>query len=549
MSADTVTAPPAPTRELPRRDAPAHGLRRFVPERLDGRTVAVALIALIVVSVLLRTRGLHVYLWIDEGLSVGIAGHPLSHIPGLLRQDGSPPLFYLILHVWMALRGRSEVATHELSLLFAILSIPSAFWAASSMFGRRAGLIAAVLAAGVPYLTVYAQETRMYALMVFISVFVATGFVQVFVYRRRRYLPLFSIALTAALYTHNWGLFLGVMCGVAFLWCVYAQPEDRRGLWRDGLIGFGVVVVLFAPWLPTVIYQAKHTGAPWDLPPVIWSLSQGTYFITGGRGVAMLLLLGGGMGLAALRFTPVLSGRRIVALAPGGEPEVVRERLSAQSLLILALGTYLFAWAYSKVSPAWTPRYFAVIIGPLLLLFGLALARAARFGLVVLALACCFWVLDPRSHNVATKSNVAMVAAQMKPYLGHNVLVLSTQPEQVPTIAYYLPSVKHYATPLGPTADPRVVDWRDALAKMERPTVHRVLMGVMAHVTRGEQVLLVLPLHFPKTPTYMKMIIRASGGWSQYLNNDPRLHYVTTAYWGYKSAGVAVQAYLYNVVR
>jgi hypothetical protein len=549
MSTDTITAPPAPPRELSRDDAPARGLRRLTSIGLTARTVAIALLVIVAVSVFLRTRGLHFYLWIDEGLSVGIAGHPLSQIPGLLRQDGSPPLYYLLLHVWMAIRGRSEVSTHELSLLFALLSIPAAYWAASSLFDRRTGLIAAVLAAGVPYLTVYAQETRMYALMVLISVFVAASFVQVFVYRRRRHIPLFSISLTAALYTHNWGLFFGVACGGAFLWCLYAQPEDRRGLWRDGLIAFGVVVLLFAPWLPTVVYQAQHTGAPWDLPPVVWSLSQGTYFITGGRGVAMVLLLGAGVGLAALRFLPAVSGRRLIPLAPDAAPEVTRERLSAQALLILALGTYLFAWAYSKVSPAWTPRYFAVIIGPLVLLFALGLARAARFGLVALALACCFWVLDPVTHHKEVKSNVALVAAQMKPYLHSDVLALSTQPEQVPTIAYYLPKITHYATPLGPTPDPRVVDWRDALAKVERPTVHRVLMGVMAHVTPGEQVLLFLPLHFPKTPTYMKMINRASAGWSQYLNSDPRLRYVTTAYWGYKNSGVGVQAYLYDVVK
>lgn len=548
MSADTITAPTAPPREAPR-ETGARDRRLSAALRLSPSTVAVALVVMVAVSLYLRTRGLNFYFWVDEGLSVGIAGHPLHEIPGLLRQDGSPPLYYVILHVWMSLFGRSETATHELSLLFGMLTIPAAYWAASSLFGRRTGLIAAVLAAGLPYLTAYAQETRMYALMTLLSLFVAAGFVHAFVYRRRRYLPMFSVALAAALYTHNWGLFLGALCGVAFLWCLYAQPADRRGLWRDGLIGFGVVVVLFAPWLPTVVYQARHTGAPWDLPPVFWSLTSGSYYLTGGRGVAMVLLLGGGMGLAALRFLPVISRRRVVALAPGAEPEVARERLSAQSLLILALGTYLLAWAYSKISPAWAPRYFAVLVGPLLLLFALGLARAARFGLVALALACCFWVLDPVATHQDSKSNVALVASQMKRYVTADTLVLSTQPEQVPTIAYYLPQVRHFATPLGPTPDPRVVDWRNALAKVERPTVHKVLMPLMAGVHAGQQVLLIIPLRFPKAPTYMKMIDRASSAWSAYLNSDPRLRYVTTAYWGQSQTGQPVQAYLYDVVR
>lgn len=44
-------------------------------------------------SLYLRTRALGSSFWIDEGLSVGIASHPLADIPGLLRQDGSPPLY------------------------------------------------------------------------------------------------------------------------------------------------------------------------------------------------------------------------------------------------------------------------------------------------------------------------------------------------------------------------------------------------------------------------------------------------------------------------
>jgi hypothetical protein len=551
MSADTFTAPTAPPRDREGREGggpPRRTLGLPTRLRLSRATIAVALIVFAAVSVYLRTRGLHFYLWIDEGLSVGIASHPFSEIPSLLRQDGSPPLYYLILHVWMSLAGRSEVSTHELSLLFALLTIPASYWAAASLFDRRTGLIAGALAAGTPYLTVYGQETRMYALMALLSVIVAASFVHVFAYRHRRYLPVFSVSLAAALYTHNWGLFLGLMCGVAFLWCTYARPaDDRRPMWRDGLIGFGVVALLFAPWLPTLVYQVQHTGAPWDLPPVIWSLSQGSYFLVGGRGVAMTLLLAGGVGLAAVGILPVLVGRRPVPIAHGVDVKTARLRLSAQSLLILGLGTVLFAWAYSKITPAWAPRYFAAIVGPLLLLFALGLARAGRLGIVALALAACFWLLDPPSHHREVKSNVALVAEQMRPYLKSDVLVLSTQPEQVPTISYYLPSVHRFATPLGPTPDPHVVDWRDALKRVERPTVHKVLIPVTAQLRPGEQILLVIPLHFPKKPTYMAMINRASAAWSYYLNNDSRLRYVTTAYWGYHNTGVGVQAYLYDV--
>src|SRR5438046_2293569 len=82
---------------------PARGCRR--PLTRDLVWVGACLLALTLGSLAIRTYAIHVHFWIDEGLSVGIASHPLSKIPALLRQDGSPPLYYLLLHVWMSWFG------------------------------------------------------------------------------------------------------------------------------------------------------------------------------------------------------------------------------------------------------------------------------------------------------------------------------------------------------------------------------------------------------------------------------------------------------------
>src|SRR5215210_3760214 len=116
-------------------------------------------------SVVLRIRDIDAGFWIDEGLSVGIADRPLADIPGVLRLDGSPPLYYMLLNVWMELFGRSESATHALALVCAVLAVPAAWWAARA-FGTTAAWVAALLMATNPFVTQYAQETRMYALVV-----------------------------------------------------------------------------------------------------------------------------------------------------------------------------------------------------------------------------------------------------------------------------------------------------------------------------------------------------------------------------------------------
>ena len=117
---------------------------------LSARSTTVALTAtglglLALASLYLRTRFIGAAFWIDEGLSVGIAQHALSDIPGLLQQDGSPPLHYMTLHVWMNAFGTTEEATQSLSLVFALLSVPAAYWAAGRVWGPRAAWFRASL--------------------------------------------------------------------------------------------------------------------------------------------------------------------------------------------------------------------------------------------------------------------------------------------------------------------------------------------------------------------------------------------------------------------
>ena len=54
-------------------------------------------------------------MWLDEALTVNIAKAPLHLIPHLLRADGAPPLYYLLLHFWMKVFGTSDLGARSLS--------------------------------------------------------------------------------------------------------------------------------------------------------------------------------------------------------------------------------------------------------------------------------------------------------------------------------------------------------------------------------------------------------------------------------------------------
>jgi hypothetical protein len=465
---------------------------------------ALALVLLVGVSLFLRTRAIGVGFWIDEGLTVGIASFPLPEIPGVLRQDGSPPLYYMLLHLWMEAFGRSEEATHALSLLFALLSIPTALWAGWSLFGRRVGWIAALFAALNPFLTIYAQETRMYSLVILLS-FVGTGcFVHAFVFRRRRYLPAFAAVLALLLYTHNWAIFFAAGA-VAALAVVARETQDRRELVRDAALAFGAAGLAYLPWVPTLVYQALHTGAPWSNPPSPLELVGGFSAVLAGQGSLVAVVLAGGVGLV-----------RVVEGRPSAE------RTAILAVLTLAFGTLLAGWIFSQFTPAWANRYLGVLVGPVVLVVAAGLPRAGRLGLVALALVVLFW-----SGYWATdeKSNVAKLERLFGDQVRAGDVILSTQPEQVPVIAYYFGYEHEYASPLGPFPDPRVMDWRDALSELRAATPETTLEPILAGMDEGERLVLIRPLirsERPWSAPWTELVRERSFEWSVKLAADER---------------------------
>ena len=465
--------------------------------------------ALLAVSVLLRTRELGVGFWIDEGLSVGIADHPLTDIPGVLRQDGSPPLYYMLLHLWLGPAGRSEEAVHGFSVLCAVLCVPVAFWAGWTLWGRRTAWIAALLAAVNPFMTQYAQEGRMYALVMLLGMVSLTCWLQAFTTGadtvRRAPAIGFAVAFAAMLYTHNWALFFGAATGLAWLYLVWrARGEERRRLLVGGAIAYGGAVVLYAPWLPNALYQAAHTGAPWAKAPTLEHFASVPSRILGE--VAELgVFLAAGSGVLALLRRRGAPGRAVAAL------------------IAIAVLTFVLAWIGSQLSPAWANRYLAAGVAPLLLLAAAGFAHAGRLGLVGLAVVAVLWAIDGAPSE---KSNVRTVAEAIGPSLRPGDLVVATQPEQIPVLHYYLPGGLRYATLTGRVSDTGVADWRDGVERLEQTSAARDLAPLVAALEPGRRLALVVPQIYAVgrwSAPWTRLVRLRSEEWLQYVSNDPRL--------------------------
>jgi mannosyltransferase len=504
----TTVAPPPP-RLIPR-VTDVRAPRWF--ERLPNWAIAGgSLLVLMGLSGFLRSYFISGQFWMDEAITTGIASHSLSAIPGILRHDGSPPLFYLLLHFWIRVFGTSEAATHALSLLFGLLTVPAGMWAGWSLFGRRAGLLAAVLFAFSTWLTTYAQETRMYELMGLLGILATACFVHGFVFRRRKYVGLFALCLALMLYTHAWGMFFaaGAVLALVPVW-LNTAPELRRGLVRDAVLAFLGAGILFLPWLPNFIYQSGHTGAPWAPPPRFGAPVLLSRDLLGGDRIMVTLLVALIIGLAPLFTKAYRRGREATAM---------------WALIVLPIATLLLAWLASQITPAFVSRYFAPVLASILLLAAWGASRSGIVGIVAIVLSVVF-VAHVSSYTPQYKSDMKDISGEMTPLLHQGDLVILGQPEQVPLAWYYLPGGLRYANALGPVSDPTYFNWVYALRRFQHTPAAPTLEPLLASLRPGQQVLFIRPLTEGAQnwqADWTLLVRRRSAQWGALLASDPRL--------------------------
>lgn len=113
---------------------------------------------------LLGTKGM----WLDETFSVWLASHSVVEmLHWTVKIDQHPPLYYLLLHSWIARFGDMPYYVRLLSVLFGAGTIPMIYLIGKRLSGAMVGLAAAVFLALSPFHIYFAQETRMYTLLTF----------------------------------------------------------------------------------------------------------------------------------------------------------------------------------------------------------------------------------------------------------------------------------------------------------------------------------------------------------------------------------------------
>ena len=137
-----------------------------VPRKISFEVVALGFITILCAALSIYHLGA-ASLWSDEMFSryyADLFGVHYALTDGLSKET-NPPTYYLLLRGWIALWGASEAALRSLSVVAGILCVPVTYLLGRELAGKSLGLLGALLFALCPTSLYFAQETRVYALL------------------------------------------------------------------------------------------------------------------------------------------------------------------------------------------------------------------------------------------------------------------------------------------------------------------------------------------------------------------------------------------------
>lgn len=208
--------------------------------------------------------------WRDEAFSIILAQKPTLQLIETTAKDFSPPLYYLVLKIWIFVFGNSEIATRALSVIMflGLVFITLRFLRQKIRLSKAKTAIVLVLICFSPILTYYAFETRMYSMIAFLS---AYSWIALLSGKRK----VFVITSALALYSHYSQIF------VFASQLLYILIQDGRfnitsaklsvSTWSREIIA---IIISYLPWVIYFIYQHSdiYSQSFWTSKPSLSNL-------------------------------------------------------------------------------------------------------------------------------------------------------------------------------------------------------------------------------------------------------------------------------------
>ena len=313
-------------------------------------------------------------LWFDEIFSIHAAEMDWRNLFWFVAQDLiHPPLFYVLLKIWIIVVGESLFWLRFFPVLFSLLAV-----APFVLLCRQLNFSALAIAVALSFFAVngslikYAQEIRMYSLLLFLALVSLWLFVR-FLNTGKGFL-FFVIVNILLVYSHYFGWL--IIASEIFAGLILAREKLKRIF-----IMPAAVLVSYAPWIYAV-WQASKINSNvgqnigWMTKPnfttvfqFAFDLFEPIYFQNTNRDQLIIVLIT----LTIIAVSIIVFG---FFLAEWKNENAV-ERRNFLLLLIFLFTPILLAFAASWILPysVWGTRHLIIAFAPLVILFGIIFSK------------------------------------------------------------------------------------------------------------------------------------------------------------------------------
>lgn len=367
--------------------------------------------------------------WRDEAFSYLMAKLPLHTLLWSTAQDANPPLYYVLLKVWMGFFGSSEIAIRSLSLIFFWATLYIVFLILNDIYklSEKKSIAYLLLFMINPLLHYYAFEARMYSMMAFFATLLFYAIMKKN-YRLYAYTALF------ALFTHYF-LILVIAFQVLFALLWFTKTEKKHLL-----LPLLKVSVWYIPWIILLLFARPPVGQSfWILTSKFKDLLLLPAIIFTGyeRGTGVIY-----------SYLPYLSFVIMGIIAVCMHFRVFHQKKRYLVLLLgWALGIPLFIFILSFWKPVFLPRYLIFVTVGLLTLLIVCIEgiknRYVRIGTVAL-LVIFSLTFASAQVSLRTKSPLKKTFNSVNQQMLSTDIVYITHEYDFHPAQYYLPSKKIY---------------------------------------------------------------------------------------------------------
>lgn len=284
-----------------------------------------------------------------------------------------PPLYFLMLNRWMTVFGTTDLPIRAMSAIISIASLAVLYFGTRKLLGPKVALYALLLQTVSPFDITYAQEARMYALVMLTS---SISCISYFLFinaaqkskswmHKLGFMLLYSVSTWAYINTHYTGLYVVAFQGL--FGTAYSIKHKDWKLFLHLCAGWALVCLFWLPWFNLFkhsasrrgnFYVTRETNLFWPIKGFFKIILNWISFMAGGRIVAYVapvyatsvaLLLACGLSASSEKVRSRL--RKVFAPSSKDENQasVATDSPTQNGLVATRKSTMIYLWCWALV--------------------------------------------------------------------------------------------------------------------------------------------------------------------------------------------------------